>query len=835
MDEKEKRQLLLLADHYFQSNNYPFAEHILEKVIQSEPNNSKANELLAYIFGNRGDEKQSFSLLQLACHQSDCSPEALYYFGLANLKRQFYREAIDLLKKSITKAGEYFEALHDLATAYGQLGEAENALLYFEKCLKLNTNSFELFFNTGRTLEDLNQNKEALVQYERALGLNPNFSQAWFNKGCLLIKLKRFDDALLSFEQVLRLQPENAEAWFTKGFVVYELKRYEEAITHYDRALVLNPNLAEAWSNKGLTLHELKRYEEAITHYDRALVLSPNLAEAWSNKGLTLHELKRYEEAIAHHDQALILKKDYPKAWLNKGLSLNQMKRHDEALFHFNTAIDLQPDYAEAWANKGTVFYELGDHLNAIKHIDQALHLKSDVLWLQGDLLHIKMRIANWHDFHTALDDLIIRIQSDQKVIQPFTLLSLTDSAALHQQCSVIYSRDRYPINLSLGPITKNPYKDKIRIAYFSPDFKNHAVSYLTAEVFEKHDRNHYEVIGISLQKAPANDDLSQRLRIAFDQFIDAEHMADIEIARLVRSMEIDIAIDLSGHTQHARTGAFSYRLAPIQVNWLGYPGTLGADFIDYILADQTIIPPSHQVFYTEKVAYLPHTYMVDDSNRIPAKKKFTKSELGLPDEGFVFCCFNNDYKLNEQVITSWSNILRESPKAILWISENNPQFQMNLAAELNHRGINTDRIVFAKRLDSMADHLARYALADLFLDTFPYNAHTTAIDCLKAGTPLLTLLGESFAGRVAASLLNAIGLPELIVTSIAEYESLAIKLANDPEKLLAIRQKLAANRFSMPLFNTPLFTRHLESAYRQMYERYQTGLEPDHLFVTAG
>jgi predicted O-linked N-acetylglucosamine transferase (SPINDLY family) len=308
--------------------------------------------------------------------------------------------------------------------------------------------------------------------------------------------------------------------------------------------------------------------------------------------------------------------------------------------------------------------------------------------------------------------------------------------------------------------------------------------------------------------------------------------MSDKEIAKFAREHEVDIAIDLAGPTHNSRTGIFSYRAAPIQVNWLGYPGTIGADFIDYIVADRTIIPESHHEFYVEKVVYLPHTYMVDDSKRVASSRIFTREECGLPRNAFVFCCFNNDYKFNSKVLDKWSRILLKVENSVLWVSENNQSFKTNITAEFEKRGLDRSRLIFAKRLELMEDHLARYSLADLFLDTHPYNAHTTTVDALKAGVPVLTLMGQSFASRVASSLLNAIGLPELITNTQEEYEVLAIELAMNPNKLAGIKGKLENNRLTTPLFNTPLFAKNIEAAYIKMYERYQDDLKPEHISI---
>jgi predicted O-linked N-acetylglucosamine transferase (SPINDLY family) len=441
------------------------------------------------------------------------------------------------------------------------------------------------------------------------------------------------------------------------------------------------------------------------------------------------------------------------------------------------------------------------------------------------------MKSGSWSDLSGSVEEISKRVLVGEKVTSPFIMLALNDNASLHKQASEIFARNKYPENPILGPIPKHPKKEKIRIGYFSADFKNHAVSILTAELFELHDKDRFEIIAFSFgvdDKSPIRSRLSQ----AFSQFIDVRGMSDLDIAKLSRELRVDIAVDLSGYTSDNRTGIFSYRAAPIQVNWLGYPGTIGANFMDYIVADKTIIPAQSEQFYTEKVVSLPDTYIVDDSKRLASSRVFTRAELGLPENVFVFCCFNNDYKFNPQVLDAWARILLQVKNSVVWISENNQSFKGNITAEFNQRGIDSSRVIFAQRQDLMADHLARYALADLFLDTCPYNAHTTALDSLKAGIPVLTLMGQSFASRVAASLLRAVGLPELIANTWEEYEALAIELAMSPQKLAQMKSRLADNRMTAPLFNTPLFTKNLETAYSKMYERYQADLPVDHISI---
>jgi predicted O-linked N-acetylglucosamine transferase (SPINDLY family) len=350
------------------------------------------------------------------------------------------------------------------------------------------------------------------------------------------------------------------------------------------------------------------------------------------------------------------------------------------------------------------------------------------------------------------------------------------------------------------------------------------------AGLFELHNRDQFELIAFSFGPT-TNDGMRQRLQEAFDQFIEVGNMLDVEVAKFSRELGIDIAIDLKGFTGDSRPNIFANRAAPIQVNYLGYPGTMGASYIDYIIADSILIPPELQQYYTEKVVYLPDSYQANDRKREISNRKFTRAEVGLPDNSFVYCCFNNNYKILPEVFEIWMRLLNTVERSVLWLLEDNPTAAKNLKSEAAQRGIDPGRLIFAPRLPT-PDHLARHALADLFIDTFPCNAHTTASDALWAGLPLLTVQGESFASRVASSLLSAIGLTELITYTLEEYETLAIELANNQQKLKGIRHKLAQNRDTTPLFDTPQFTKHLENAYLQMYERYQADLPPEHIFV---
>ena len=641
--------------------------------------------------------------------------------------------------------------------------------------------------------------------------------------------LDRADSIL---KKVIQADSKNLPALHVLGLIKASQANYREAADFLGRAARIHPNDASIQYNLAKALVDCGSDNASIPHHQKAVELAPNNPEAWLNYGKTVTKLNRYDEALVLYDKALSLNPNYSEAALNKGVALKELNRYEEAIECAEFALKINPNLAEAWTNMGVALRQLKRYDQAIFCFDRALAVKSDIDWVYGDFLHTKMKVCSWNNLEEDIKKLADKIHSQFKIIQPFALLSLTDDALLHKKASEIYAQDKYPVNLSLGPILKHPKKEKIRLGYFSPDFRDHAVALLTAELFEIHDRSRFEVFAFSLRRGQDNDAVKIRLKKGFDTFIDAENMSDLEIAQLARKLEIDIAIDLAGCTQYSRTGIFSYRTAPIQVNWLGYAGTIGTKFIDYIIADSTIIPESNQHFYSEKVVHLPHTYMVDDSKRIASSKVFTKEECCLPENSFVFCCFNNDYKFNKKILESWSRILLRVEDSVLWISENNEQFKLNIKSEFEKLDIDSSRIIFAQRIDLMADHLARYALADLFLDTYPYNAHTTALDSLKAGIPVITKLGQSFASRVASSLLRAVDLSELITTTQEEYEALAIGLATSPNRLSSIKQKLVNKRLDAPLFDAALFAGGLESSYIKMYDRYQADLQPDNIII---
>ena len=665
----------------------------------------------------------------------------------------------------------------------------------------------------------------------RATSLNQQSDVSFYNYGLISKHLNKPQQALENFSKAIALNPDIAETWNNRGTVLNDLNKYDLAISDFDKAIAINGQYSEAYANKGKSLMLLKRYDEAFAAYDKALAIKPGLEVAWLGRGNVFWSLQRYDEALAPYDKALAIKPDLEGAWLGRGNVFWSLKRYDEAFAAYDKALSIKPDLENAWLGRGHVFYDLKRYAEAFAAYDKALSIKPDLESVEGSRLHMKMHLCNWEKLDKEIGDLTNSIRAGKGNCPPFALLSLTDLPDDHLRCTQAWGAAIHPITAKSVWQDKIYKHDKIRLGYVSADLRTHAVAYLMAELFELHDKERFSVTAFSLGRDD-NSDIRRRLVSSFDRFIDCYTLSDFDVAHAIADSEIDILVDLMGFTQDAHTNIFAYRPAPIQVNYLGYPGTIGASFIDYIIGDKTLFTLVDAAVYSEKLVQLPDSYQPNDRKRQISTKAFTRREAGLPDNKFVFCCFNNSYKISPQTFGCWMRILKCVEGSVLWLRAENQTAIANLKTEAQTRGIESARLVFANRVPQLSDHLARLRLADLFLDTLPFNAHTTASDALWAGLPVLTQIGSTFAGRVAASLLKAINLPELITHSPEEYEALAIELALNKEKLRRIQEKLARNRLTTPLFDTPLYTKHLEAAYEAMYQRYQAGLPPYHIEI---
>ena len=720
------------------------------------------------------------------------------------------------------------------ADFFENFGEFDRALSFYDKAIELNQQYPIAWSNKGAMLtEHYGLIEQAITCLKTAIQIMPTYSDAHVNLGVAYEKSKNYEEAISSYDMALSLDPNLFEAWNNRGNILNRTKKYVEALESFDRALTCRPDLVEIWNSRGSILSILGRYEEALTNFERAIALKPDYAEPFNNRGNVLNEMKCYKDALASYDNAIKLKPDYFEAWSNRGVALKELRLYDQAIESYDKAIAIKSDYAEAWNNRGNALFELRRHEEALVSFSNALQHKPDLDFVFGMYLHTKMMLCDWQEFDANLAILRDKVIRGERASAPFPLLSVVDEPSLHREAAERYGGEKFPRVFApmegLKQAVASPSK-KIRIGYFSADFREHAVSYLIAELLESHDRKKFEVFGFSLRES-SSDGMRQRIARSCDRFIDLHSKSDQDAGRVIAELQIDIGIDLGGYTKYARTGIFSQKRMPIQAHYLGYIGTMGLDYFDYIVADKTVLPESNKDYFSEKIIYLPNSFQANDSTRQISDKSFTKEELGLPVDGFIFCCFNNNYKIVPQTFSAWMRILKATKGSVLWLFEDSPQVARNLAKEASQRGIDPNRLIFAKHLPR-ADYMARYKVADLFLDTLPYNAGTTASDALWVGLPVLTCMGNSFAGRMAASLLTNIGLPELVTRTPEEYESLAIEVASNPDKLAQIKIKLAKNRSTTPLFDTPLFTKHIEAAYQAAYDRYQSGLPPDHIYV---
>jgi predicted O-linked N-acetylglucosamine transferase (SPINDLY family) len=838
------------------------------EVLRRDPDNSDAYYYLGMMACQDGRFAEGAELAHKSLANNPRSARALVLLGRALSALGRLQEALPWFERAIALEPELAQAHASRADTLSDLGRTVEAVESYDRALHLAPDTVEDWFNRGlalcalrrleeavvsfdraierrpnlvrarlqrsRVLSDLRRHDEALADLDEALHVDASLAEAWLGRASVLKELKRYEESFSACERALTINPDYAEAMLCRGNLLFEIKQYDEALAACDQALALKPNSVEAWFGRGTVLFTRKKYEDALVAYDKVLEIHPDFAEASIGRGNVFVERQQYHEALAAYDRAASLRPDLAEAWAGRGNVLAELQRYDEALAACNRATSLKPELAEAWLGRGNVFFNRKQHGAALSAYERALSLRADLAegWLgRGNLLFAKLNVCDWTALEADTQQLLSRVRQEERASMAFALLPITSTAADQFQSAVRYVRD-LPLFPPLCRDTAYSH-DRIRIAYLSADFREHPVAYLAAGLFEHHDRSRFDVTGLSFGTAQ-NSAIRSRIESSFDRFIDVGRQIDAEVARLIHQLEIDIVVDLMGHTQNARLGILARRPAPIQIHYLGYAGTTGANFVDYLIADSTVIPEEHRAFYTEQVVWLPDSYLASDDKRAISTRTPTRQECGLPENGFVFCSFNNAYKIGPKMFQLWMRLLRAVPNSLLWLSQADPLAMMNLGREAERYGVPAQRLIFAPKVAEISDHLARQRQADLFLDTLPYNAHTTASDALWAGLPVLTCLGETFAGRVAASQLRAVGLPELITASLEEYETLALKLAREPKLLASIRAKLARNRDSMPLFDTVRFTRHLEAAYEIMWRTHRDGHPPAPFSVAA-
>ena len=802
-------------------------------------------------------------------------------FNAANeVKRGLYyhqngkiNEAKEIYKKILRIFPLYADALHLLGVIENQKGENDTAISLIEKAIQINPHNAIYYNNLGNAYKDRGRAEVAIVCYEKALQFKTNLADIYLNIGNALKELGHLDDAISSFKKVIRIKPDCAEAYYNlgnafkeKNILDEEIACYQkavelapnftlafynlgnsfnrqgeklEAIACYQKCLRLNPNNAEVYNNLGSTLKDLGKLEEAVSCFKKSIEINPDFSKAYSNLGNVLREKGYYAKANYFYQETLKLTPENAEANLNFGIALSDQGRSAEALACFQKAIQLKPDFAEANNHVGVSLWNQGKLDEAVFYFKRAIELKPDYTAAYGHLVHLLQYICDWRQlnhFSEKLDELTSKALNKENTLSEPPFICLARHSSLSRNFNVAKTWSR----CISRPVTNYEHtfffdgrrvsSKKIKVGYLSCDFYDHATAHLMLKLFSLHNRDEFSVYCYSY----GPDDGSmyrEKIKRDCDKFVNLREQSFMDAAERIYEDEVDILVDMKGHTKGGRLSICAFRPAPIQVHYLGFPGTTGADFIDYIITDKTVTPEDHKPYFSEKLVFLPHCYQVNDHEQEMSDRIWEKAELQLPEDSFVFCSFNQSYKIESVMFDSWMKILHHIPKSVLWLFDGGKIIRSNLRLEAHSRGVNPDRLVFAEKLPK-AEHLSRLLHAHLALDTRIVNGHTTTSDALWAGVPVITLQGSHFASRVSSSLLNAIGLSELITHSLADYEKLAIRLASAPLEIKAIRNKLFQNRFTDPLFDTPRFVKNLEKAYKKMWRIFLEERGPEQIAV---
>ena len=689
-----------------------------------------------------------------------------------------------------------------------RLGQLEPALVTLRQLTERAPQDVAAWINLATVQQALRQPAEALASLERALALKPDEPAAHFNRGNVLMQMADAAAAVASFERAAELAPERPDPFCNQAVALVELGRQPEALALMQGAVQRFPAIAAVWNQLGICQHGSGLDREALHSYQRAAKLQPSLVDAWSNAAQVLARLKRDAEAIAHAERAVQTSPHHPVALRTLGVVLASAQRHSEAQPWLRKASQLDPQDSITLSNLLAGDLALCDW-DAVDADLAALR----ALWRRGHLRGVEP----WRLLALPVDGAELRQVTEQVSARSFPPGPESNVAAPRWRAHVGRRRPA-----------------RLRIGYFSSDFHQHATSVLMAGLFEQHDRARFDVVGICLGRYASGlmDPMRQRVRAAFERFQTWGEFSDTELVDRARQLDLHLAIDLKGHTEGSRMAIFAQRVAPLQLHYIGYPGTLGMPgAIDYQVADSIVVPPQAREHFSEKIIALPDSYQVNDRARAIDPRPPTRASQGLPAEGFVFCCFNNHYKITREVFGLWMELLRQRPASVLWLLVANEVARRNLRAAAVQAGVNEKRLIFADRA-ALPQHLARHACADLFLDTGPYNAHTTASDALWAGLPVLTCAGETFASRVGASLLMACDLPQLVTHDLDTYYQRALALSGGSAELASLRRQLIDNRLKLRLFDTERFARHIERAYDMAWERFERDLPPDHLVV---
>ena len=711
------------------------------------------------------------------------------------------------------------------AISLHQQGKHAEAEASYRAVLRTHPGNFTALHHLGVLALGQNKLDEARDLITRALAIDGSSSEAHNNIGNVLRAQGNPEEAILAYNRATRINPSNAGALSNLAIALMDQNKYAEAITALEKAVELDPRFVEAHYNLGSAYGALQKPEKAVAEYRAAIRLAPSLFQPYVNLGSLLSELGHLTEAAEALEKATDLQPN-PVAFNSLGTCYHRAGRIKEAEECFRKAAALQPDFVEALTNLGINVAHQGRRDEAIELFRAALRINPNFPNAVANLFFEQRHLCDWQDFEATLNKLRELVRAGAR-ISPFSFLTANTPPDEQLLCARNWATLLPPRQIyAISPAARRP--GRIRIGYLSSDFKEHATAFLIAEMLEHHDHQRFEIYAYSYGIDDGSE-IRSRLVAAFDHFVEVRAMSHEAAIRRIRDDGIDILVDLKGYTQDARTEIMAGRPAPIQVAYLGYPGTMGADCIDYMIADHFVVPLNQRRHFSEKLVYLPHCYQPNDTKRAVSTLGLTRRQFGLPEDGFVFCSFNGNYKITPSFFDVWMRLLKDTPGSVLWLLETGTRVHLLRTAEA--RGVDPERIVFAQGLVH-AQHLERMALADLFLDSLPVNAHTTASDAMWAGLPLLTCAGTAFVGRVAGSVLHTIGLPELVTASLDEYEAKALHLAQNPAELKALRERLSRNKLTSPLFDIASYTRDLETGYQIMFDRWLTGHSPDVISV---
>ena len=770
------------------------------------------------------------------------SPEnacALHLLGVLSNQKQEFTAAIDLISRALQIIPQQPIFHSNLGNALRDSGRFELAIAAYQKALQLKPDLFETYINMGIAYDQLANFDGAVSAYLKAIDLKPDSAEAYYNLGNTYKEQRRWDEAVKCYRRAVGINPSLAEAFYNLAAVLEQQDFFDAAIDCLKQCLRINPQWAEAYNNLGNLYMRQDLHDQALAHYQKAVQLNPQFYVAQNNLGNALKDLGCWAEAIACYQKALHVHPQYAEAYLNLGIMLAESDCPTEAVNQFQAAVRINPYFATAHNYLGITLADLGKRSEAIKCFERAIEINPAYSEAYYYLMYQLQYVCNWSRLETVsdrLDQLTGPAAPGGQFAPEPPFIHMTRHPDLEHQLinARAWCRKMMPPakrGMPLFSFDRRRLKTgRLTVGYLSGDFHDHATAHLMLGVFGLHSRSKLQIHCYSY----GPDDHSTyrtQIRQQSDQFVDLRELSHIDAARRIYADKVDILVDLKGHTKGARLGILACRPAPIQVHYLGFPGTTGADFIDYLITDKMVTPFEHAPYYSEKLVYLPHSYQVNDQRQKIAARYWTRKELGLPPEGFIFSSFNLPYKIDAQLFDCWMRILQQIPRSVLWLFNGGEEMIYNLKQTARGKGIDPRRLVFADKL-LKAEHLARLQLADLSLDTRIVNGHTTTSDSLWASVPVITLQGDHFASRVAASLLSAIGLPELIVPHLDDYERLAVRLATHPAELHEIKTRLFENRLTMPLFDTSRFIKNLEAAYQKMWWLFREGQAPQQFRV---